>query len=285
MSGGISAYALAYPTRGIVLVDNGPEIRPFAELLHRLEPVLRSPGFADAWPQFEASLGLDRIPEPVHSLVLDTHDVTQDVVVGYWEPLLQADPTELQELIDARMSRLETCPASRSSADRWSTVSDERFERLPDVQLEEWTGEGHFVHLVDPDRFATRLEKFVAYCAAHGLTPDASRRASQRRLGQLPGQVTCLSARWPRWKHLNTRQHERPPGDRPEVRRRDGGGAPDGRVPTLQHLGSRRLTVARSTRPRAIRPTGRDVVRLGCRRSWRERPMAAGIGPSRAMPS
>ena len=168
MSGGIAAaYALAYPTKGIVLVDNGPEIRPFAELLHRLEPVLRGPGFADAWPQFEASLGLDRIPEPVHSLVLDTHDVTQDVVVGYWEPLLQADPTELQESIDARMSRFDV-PCLAVFGRPLGDGERQRFERLPDVQLEEWTGEGHFVHLVDPDRFATRLEKFVAYCAAMG---------------------------------------------------------------------------------------------------------------------
>jgi pimeloyl-ACP methyl ester carboxylesterase len=44
----------------------------------------------------------------------------------------------------------------------------ERLERLPDVQLEEWIGDGHFVHLVDPDRFATRLGRFVEYCTAPG---------------------------------------------------------------------------------------------------------------------
>ena len=78
-------YAAAYPTRGLVVVDNGPHIRPFAELVHRLEPALRGPGFAEVWPTFENSLGLERIPEPVRSLVLDTHEVNQDVVVGYWE--------------------------------------------------------------------------------------------------------------------------------------------------------------------------------------------------------
>jgi hypothetical protein len=33
----------------------------------------------------------------------------------------------------------------------------ERLGRLPDVQIEEWAGDGHFVYLVDPERFATRL--------------------------------------------------------------------------------------------------------------------------------
>ena len=38
----------------------------------------------------------------------------------------------------------------------------ERFERLPSVELEEWPEDGHFVHLVEPDRFASRLREFVA---------------------------------------------------------------------------------------------------------------------------
>ena len=44
---------------------------------------------------------------------------------------------------------------------------NERFGWLPDVQLEEWAGDGHFVHLVDPDRFATRL-RIIAYCTETG---------------------------------------------------------------------------------------------------------------------
>jgi pimeloyl-ACP methyl ester carboxylesterase len=40
-----------------------------------------------------------------------------------------------------------------------------RFAQLPDVRLEEWTGNGHFVHLVDPSRFAFRLHRFVEDCS------------------------------------------------------------------------------------------------------------------------
>jgi pimeloyl-ACP methyl ester carboxylesterase len=73
MSGGLAAmYASAYPARGLVSIDNGPHIRPFAELVRRLEPALRGPGFAEVWPMFENSLGLERIPEPARSLVLAT---------------------------------------------------------------------------------------------------------------------------------------------------------------------------------------------------------------------
>jgi len=166
MSAGLAfMYALEHPTAGAVAVDSGTEIRPFAELLHRLEPALRGPGFAAAWPQFEASLGLEHLPEPTRTLVLDTHVVQQDVVVGYWETAMQADPEELQAWVDAQMLRFEV-PCLAVFGRPVTDGERERFERLPDFQLEEWTCDGHFVHLVDPARFAARLAAFVEYCAA-----------------------------------------------------------------------------------------------------------------------
>ena len=166
MSAALAAlYAAAYPTRGVVFVDNGPHIQPFAELVRRIEPALRGPGFAEVWPTFEDSLGLERIPEPVRSLVLATHEVRQDVVVGYWEMILRSDPAELQAWTDTIMTKLDV-PFLGVFGRPISDGEHERFERLPDVQLEEWAGDGHFVHLVDPDRFATRLSQFVDHCTA-----------------------------------------------------------------------------------------------------------------------
>jgi pimeloyl-ACP methyl ester carboxylesterase len=168
MSGGLASfYAATYSTCGIVVIDNGPDIRPYAHLVRRLEPALRGPGFADAWRTFENSLGLERIPEPTRSLVLDTHDVHQDVVVGYWEMLLRTDPDDLQAFIDTQIRRLDV-PYLGVFGRPITDGERERFGWLPDPQLEQWTGDGHFVHLVDPDRFATRLGEFVAYCTATG---------------------------------------------------------------------------------------------------------------------
>ncbi len=153
MSGGLASfYAANYPSRGIVLVDNGPDIRPFAELVRRLAPALCGPGFAEAWQTFESSLGLERIPERIRSLVLETHVVKQDVVVAYWQMLLEKDDVPCLGVFGRAITGGER----------------ERFDWLPDVQLEEWAGDGHFVHLVDPDRFAIRLRQFIEHCAAAG---------------------------------------------------------------------------------------------------------------------
>ncbi|MFE9568820.1 alpha/beta fold hydrolase [Streptomyces sp. NPDC006692] len=156
-------YASAHPARGIVWVDQATEVLPFAQMLHSIAPMLRGPAFTQVWPNIDKSLGLDRIPEPTRTLVLDTHKVEKDVVLGYWNQVLTTDPAELQAWIDAKTAGIRVpCLAvfGRSVTDG----ERERFDRLPDVQVEEWPGDGHFVHLVDPRRFATRLDAFVRHC-------------------------------------------------------------------------------------------------------------------------
>src|SRR4051794_16899487 len=169
MSAGLACvYAAAYPTRGVVFVDSGPDLQPFAELAQRLEPALRGPGFADAWQALENSLGLERIPEPMRGVVLAGRRVDQDVVVGYWEMLLRTDPAVLQTWIDAQILPKLGEPCLGVFGRLVTERERERFSRLADVELEEWPGDGHFVHLVDPDRFTARLRRFVEHCAAAG---------------------------------------------------------------------------------------------------------------------
>ena len=111
MSAGLAGvYAFAHPVSGLVMVDQGIEVRPFAELLHRLAPVLPGPGFSEAWQAFESTLGLDLLPEPARSQVLATHQVQQNVVLGYWDQVMTTDPATFQESIDERIAALTGVP-------------------------------------------------------------------------------------------------------------------------------------------------------------------------------
>lgn len=168
MAAGIAGlYASAHPAGGIVLVDQATEILPFAQMLHQIAPMLRGPAFGQVWPDIENSLGLDRIPEPARTLVLDTHKVQQDVVLGYWTQVLTTEPAELQAWIDDQAARIQV-PCLAVFGRRATDGERERLGRLPDAQIEEWAGDGHFVHLVDPRRFATRLRTFVEHCDQAG---------------------------------------------------------------------------------------------------------------------
>jgi pimeloyl-ACP methyl ester carboxylesterase len=164
MGAGVAGlYASAHPARGIVLVDQATEVLPFAQMLHQIAPMLRGPAFGQAWSAIENSLGLDRIPEPARTLVLHTHQVKQDVVLGYWDQVLTTEPAELQAWIDAKAAGIQV-PCLAVFGRRATDGERERLGRLPDAQIEEWPGDGHFVHLVDPGRFATRLSAFVEHC-------------------------------------------------------------------------------------------------------------------------
>ena len=168
MAAGIAGlYASTHPARGVVLVDQATEILPFARMLHQVAPMLRGPGFNQVWPSIENSLGLDRIPEPTRRLVLETHKVKQDVVLGYWDQVLNTEPAELQAWIDDQAAGIQVpCLAvfGRPATDG----ERERLGHLPDAQVEEWAGGGHFVHLVDPGRFAAKLRAFVEHCDQAG---------------------------------------------------------------------------------------------------------------------
>ncbi|MFF8597922.1 alpha/beta fold hydrolase [Streptomyces sp. NPDC015232] len=164
MAAGVAGlYASAYPARGIVLVDQATEVLPFARMLQRIAPMLRGPAFGQVWPGIENSLGLDRVPEPTRTLVLAAHRVEQDVVLGYWDQALTTDPAELQAWIDAKTAGIHVpCLAvfGRPATDGERA----RLDALPEARIEEWVGDGHFVHLVDPGRFAAGLRAFVDHC-------------------------------------------------------------------------------------------------------------------------
>ena len=166
ISAGIAAvYGATYPTRGLVFVDDGPYVKPMAEIVRRLEPALRGSGFAEVWPMFEDSFGFEKLDEPERSLVLAGHEVRRDVVVGYWEILLRDEPEELQAWVDSISARIDV-PCLAVFGRPVTEPEHERYARMPDVEIEEWAGDGHLVHLVDPDRFALRLRRFVDRCAA-----------------------------------------------------------------------------------------------------------------------
>jgi pimeloyl-ACP methyl ester carboxylesterase len=167
MSAGIAMiHAARFPTRGVVDVDNRVDIRPFAELLRRLEPALRGDDFAGAFAPFQQSMGFDRLDGATRADLLAHQDLRQELVVGYWEEVFQTEPAALQARIADTMSSvgvpfLGVFGQQLAPGDR-----DYLLEHLPGAQLEEWPDRGHFVHLAEPQRFAARLLAFVDHCTA-----------------------------------------------------------------------------------------------------------------------
>jgi pimeloyl-ACP methyl ester carboxylesterase len=153
-------YAGHFPARGVVCIDQPQDVRAFAALLKQLEPVLRGPGFATAFARFQESMAIDRVPEPIRSLIYASQRVDQDVVVGYWDEVLRGDPDALQSRIDDGLATIDI-PALAVFGRPLPDGAEHGLARVRNLELEEWPGLGHFPHLVEPDRFAERLREFI----------------------------------------------------------------------------------------------------------------------------
>ena len=167
MSGGIAlAYAAQHPVRGAVDVDGPLDVRPFASLVHRLEPALRGDAFAETFRTvFQASMGLDQLAPDVRELALAGQRIRQDLVLGYWAEILGSEPDDLQARIDRALDAIDV-PVLAVFGRELTAPESERLARVPDAACEVWRDFGHFVHLVDPARFAARLLAFVEHCTA-----------------------------------------------------------------------------------------------------------------------
>jgi pimeloyl-ACP methyl ester carboxylesterase len=153
-------YAGLFPTLGVVCVDQPQDVRAFSALVKQLEPVLRGPGFTSAFELFQESMAIDRVPEPIRSLVYDSQRIEQNVVVGYWEEVLRSDAAALQTRIDEGLATVGV-PALAIFGRPLPDAEGHGLTHVRDLEIEEWPGLGHFPHLVEPDRFTARLREFI----------------------------------------------------------------------------------------------------------------------------
>jgi len=175
MSGALAMiYAGAHPVRGVVDIDQPWNIRPFAELVQQAAPMLCGERFSSTFNMFERTMGrLDLLSPAVQADVVAGRRVDSNVVLGYWDEILHCVPMQLQRRIEQQLASV-TAPCLAVFGHE--LTCDERqhmINLVSDVQLEEWPGAGHMVHLAEPDRFATRLGIFINHCA-----PLARGRAS-----------------------------------------------------------------------------------------------------------
>jgi pimeloyl-ACP methyl ester carboxylesterase len=149
-------YLSTYPTRGAVDIDNPFDVRPFARLVQQFAPALRGDAFAQAFAPIQQSMRLDLLPEPV------PQDIRQDVVLGYWDEVIRTDPEVLQRRIE-ETARGAGAPGLALFGNALTSEQRAHIRAMaPTVEVEEWPGRGHMLHLVEPDRFTDRLGRFVA---------------------------------------------------------------------------------------------------------------------------
>lgn len=161
MSGAIaSLYGARGTVKAIVNVDQPPEIAPFVQLIRSLREQLRGPGFDDVWKMFQASFHTELLPPDVRTVVEQNSRPRQELVLSYWATLLDNPAEEVVAAVDTALASIATNKTPYAlvvGQPLPPPLTAELKQKLPQLQIHEWSPTGHFPHLANPDRFAALI--------------------------------------------------------------------------------------------------------------------------------
>lgn len=160
-----SAVGAVYPVASVVCVDQALNLAAFQDGLLPVAPMLRDPAaFPAVIEQLFAELagplaGAER--ERVDGL----RRPDQTVVLGIWDLILTSELSEIAATVDAALEPFSgsTVPyLAIFGIDPGDEYSGWLSDRIPTSVVETWADHGHYPHLVDPERFLSRVREFWA---------------------------------------------------------------------------------------------------------------------------
>jgi pimeloyl-ACP methyl ester carboxylesterase len=148
----------------VVDVDQSLQLDAFKEQLAAAEEMLRDPAqyqlVVDA--MFEMMMG-PLLPADEQTRIAALRRADQEVLLGVWELLLTQPVDEIASTVDAALggySERDVPYLAIFGLDPGDGYAAWLAERIAGSAVEYWAGHGHYPHLVDPDRFVTRLREF-----------------------------------------------------------------------------------------------------------------------------
>jgi pimeloyl-ACP methyl ester carboxylesterase len=156
--------ATGAPARGVVNVDQSLRMAEFAAIARPFEDAFRGPDFNEIFGAFIASLGLDLLPaQDAERIRAYSRAVPPEVVLEVWDPLFTSTDEELTTLVERDVLGHVRLPyLCLFGAEPGADYRDWLTSRVPTATIEVWGGDGHWLHLVEPDRFADRIRTFAA---------------------------------------------------------------------------------------------------------------------------
>jgi pimeloyl-ACP methyl ester carboxylesterase len=156
-------YAASSPwVRAVINIDQPLMLDAFAPIVRPHEAALRQGKVKEVYFEVTEALGLGPMPPALRARLEATREqLAPEVVLGVWGPML--DPTVTN--LDVRMAEVLTrvtapylCLFGHDAAPEYLAWLR---AQLPQVEVESWSGLGHFLHLLEPARFCERVRQFV----------------------------------------------------------------------------------------------------------------------------
>ena len=156
-----AVYAAVHPARAVICVDASLRFGDFAQLVQRHANTLRSDRTMEAVLAIDHELGLEPYAG-TKDMERRVRTFPRKVVLGIWQALLTTTPEQLTAIAETILPRI-TAPLLAVHGSPPPPDYQAWLTRLvPTAHLEVWDGTGHMLHLVEPQRFASRIQLLLA---------------------------------------------------------------------------------------------------------------------------
>ncbi|MEM7321580.1 MAG: alpha/beta hydrolase [Actinomycetota bacterium] len=160
----VSAVGAAAPVASIVNVDQSLQLGAFKAQLAEVEPMLRNPEtFGAVIDGMFAQLAGSTIAPEDMARINSFRRADQDVVLGVWELMFSMTEEEVNQVVEGALGGYagKTVPyLSLFGEDPGPDYQAWLAGYIEGAETELWAANGHYPHLVDPDRFVERLRAF-----------------------------------------------------------------------------------------------------------------------------
>jgi pimeloyl-ACP methyl ester carboxylesterase len=163
--GGVVAVAASLSTssRGVVVVDQELTIDSLQDSLRPIWPRLhanRADEFLDAVRDLFAP-GLHPLPAAEQSRLATISVPKPHIVLEVWQSAAEGSAPEVNTAISALASAVSVPLLSIHGQQPRPTYHQWLSSHVAQVSIETWHRHGHYPHLVDTDRFVTRISQFL----------------------------------------------------------------------------------------------------------------------------
>ncbi len=158
----VSAYGgLGLPARGIVNVDQLLALGSFKAALEPLIPLLRGDAaqFRDAMTMVFSVLD-GPLPEGERERIDALSSPEPEVVLGVWDAVFENSVEELNALAADLLAGIRVPYLAIHGSDPGVEYVHWLLGLVTNARVEVWPEQGHYPHLLDPERFAQRLDQF-----------------------------------------------------------------------------------------------------------------------------
>ena len=161
----VTTYAATFPTRGVVNIDQSMQLGAFKDALTSIEPLLRGDdaSFRAVMNQI-VSGNYGPLAASERARIEAGTSLEQEVVLGVWDLVFSSSADELDVQVEATVGAITAPYLALHGADPGPDYPDWLRTHIARSTLEVWPDDGHFPHLVEPERFLDRLHDF-----AHGV--------------------------------------------------------------------------------------------------------------------